>query len=196
MATVYLITSGSYSDYHVDWVTLDKAVADATAAADPSLNVEEHELITEAPQHTELLVISCELDRMGVISESVHEYLTWATDEKPVEVRWDRNRDIGQFNSDYRRSERSICIAGTDHERVRKVLSDRRAKALVELAEFAQHPRDHICKHGKRPTLKREAEGIVSFEFDCPTPYECQLEAYQRQAPHPRGHVFTFDPGL
>jgi hypothetical protein len=195
MMTVYLITSGEYSDYHVDWVTLDKAVADAIAATDSSYEVGERELLTEVPKHAEVLSITCELDRMGVIYESEQKYLRWEADQKPVETVWDKDHDIGQFNSGNRRSERSIYVTGTDHERVRKVVSDRRAKALAELGEFTER-REHICKHGKRPTLKREAEGIVSFEFDCPTPYECQFEAYQRQAPHPRGHVFTFDPGL
>jgi len=180
-ATVYLITSGEYSDYHVEWVTFDKAVAEAAAAT--GYDVDEREPLTKFPRRVEELSLSCSMDRMGLMDEWEQKHWVFEKYQKAVRVTCDEARDIGQFNSDYRRSEHTIQVMGTDHELVRKVFSDRRAKALTELADFAEfaaHPPTRpVCVHGVEPVLKDEAPGYKSFQFDCPTPYECQLKAYR-----------------
>lgn len=115
MKTVYVVTTGSYSDYSVSCVFEDKALADAHAV-DVDGSVEEFQLLDEAPVRFTVYSISNDtFQGRGV----THEWTYLA---------WSYNR--GQ----YKRAERtewgngSIRVVGWDRAAVRKSYHDATAR--------------------------------------------------------------------
>lgn len=62
--TVYILTSGCYSDYGINAVTLDKDIADKYTKLYPDCEIEEYEL----------------LEDRGILNEPVRDYCTCYTD--------------------------------------------------------------------------------------------------------------------
>lgn len=138
--TVYLITSGSYSDYYVNWVTSDADLA-AKIEALGNFEVEPMDLITEVPKHKQFLTLMCRMDRMGVLTENESSWLVWNDYDQEC---LDRSRAYPPmqyagspvtFDPTTRGyAEFVVEVCGTDVERVRKVYSDRKAQWLAEKA--------------------------------------------------------------
>jgi hypothetical protein len=127
MTIVYVVTEGEYSDYHILAVTADLPLATDLAARAKG-RVEEYELMeTLAEELHDLSLEACIAeDRSVEETDYTSGYTpgldspTWRPLACSVVVRADavRNRVI-------------VRVSGTDHERVRKVYSEQKARAIA-----------------------------------------------------------------
>lgn len=134
---VYAISSGSYSDYAVNYICATRQLAEETAAL---LNTDDYsdyfvetiDVITEVPVRQEMVTIHTRVNDDGTWEQSSEfSYTHWSFGSPGPAVAWNwtRNREGG-----------NLVVHGSDRERVRRVTSDRGAQLL---AEDAFRLRDH-----------------------------------------------------
>lgn len=144
----YVVTHGSYSDYSVDAVFTDKALAEAHVAKlqgvgrSQDYEVEEFPLYSELPEYASLLSMSM---RVGAIRG---RYRSWTAEPAPeagVEYVFDElnytdicvDPSLNELRECRVRGGKvgidpSFYVDGTDHDRVRKVYGEK-------LAEYKAH---------------------------------------------------------
>ena len=135
--SVWLVTSGSYSDYSVHCAAPSEEAAQGIVAA---LNtpgkwaryfVEQVPVIEKAERITVYGIEAVIADDGTVREESVRDREEWNVDPlhperlRPVTVRWVRAPA-------YRGRAGRLEVYGTDRERVRKTFSDMKAQLLVD----------------------------------------------------------------
>ena len=135
--SVWLVSSGSYSDYRVHCAAPSKKAAQGIVAAlngDETYNyfIEQVPVIDKAEKVTIYGIESIITDDGTVREESVRERSEWNVDPlfpermHPVTVRWVRALIYHQAGR--------LEVYGTDEERVRKTYSDMRAQLLADPA--------------------------------------------------------------
>ena len=138
--SVWLVSSGAYSDYRVHCAAPNKKAAKAIIAAlnsdEPSCHhyfIEQVPVIDKAEKVTIYGIEAIITDDGTVRGESVRDRDEWNVDPlypqrlRPVTVRWVRAPIY------YGRAGR-LEVYGTDEERVRKTYSDMRAQLLADPA--------------------------------------------------------------
>jgi hypothetical protein len=136
--TVWVVSSGSYSDYRVHCAAPSKKAAQGIVDAlngDETYNyfIEQVPVIDKAEKVTIYGVEAIVTDRGTVREESVRDRDEWNVDPlyperlRPVTVRWVR---APIYNGQAGRLE----VYGTDRERVRKTFSDMKAQLVVDPA--------------------------------------------------------------
>ena len=131
--SVWVVSSGEYSDYRV-WCALatkddaEALAARCNAAGDKWTTYRVESLPTVSPdiQQVEVLYLSCTVTDDGtVINQEQHSEVTWPfeTGEPPMRWNWHRTM-LGCY----------LSVIGTDTERVRKVYSERKAWLMSDEA--------------------------------------------------------------
>ncbi len=133
--TAYLATSGSYSDYAVKRVFLDKALAEKYLADGLCDEIEEFEITTTKTKA--IAVLRIDWQSASTFNDRPVGESEWST------VR--REEDAGQpacRHTVHRQPARNgfgervtVMVEGHDHDRVRKVLSEQVAQSKAELSE-------------------------------------------------------------
>lgn len=130
--TVYAITSGEYSDYHVLCLALTRGAAEAVVERINRLNSDDW---MRGPEIQEMMLVDETVERKMVYSRSVEiwddglagrpnewDRAQWpwemsVREDKPVSWRWVRAPYIEHIGG-------RLDVVGTDRERVTKVFSD------------------------------------------------------------------------
>jgi hypothetical protein len=134
--TVYLLMEGAYEDRVVRWATLNKSVADAIAASDDTLDVDDIALVSAPPSMVTVLTLSATLSR-GAMDERRSESRCWSGDEAV---------QVSQYGPvvrsiDMRLSwEYILTVSGSDHEQVQDEYDDRLGR-LKEQTAIPPRPR-------------------------------------------------------
>lgn len=88
---VYVVTSGSYSDFRIRWVVADEVLAKKLASKVFEGDYEEHEVRTDAPKHKkfwlgsqQLLIIDDGNFRIEVGEPHIESVVTWEGDYAAV----------------------------------------------------------------------------------------------------------------
>ena len=144
---VWVVSSGSYSDYRVLCACPDKKTAETVSAKMAAAGgwrsdtrVESLTLVTDDVERVSILWLSVNLWDDGTESDSVESFrYEWPfdalfDDAKPVHWRWVRTPF--HLNSGGR-----LEVSGTDHERVRKAFSDHRGQIKSDDALRARKAR-------------------------------------------------------
>ena len=119
-ATVWLVTSGDYSDYSILHVCLDEALANEIVAAYEAaggyrdFRVEAHGVTTAVPVRAERLHLETKSDG----SSKEYKFVVWSNDSDSNVV----------VNGEWW----SVSTFGTVHDRVRKIHADRLAQIKAE----------------------------------------------------------------
>lgn len=137
MPTAYIVTSGEYSDYGINWVFLDKDLAEAAArrvSPNPdeygAYRVEEYEIREALPEIRDRLSLSCDVHPDGTVTPGVvgGEQISpevgreeWPDCESRVYAITGLGRDHV-----------TVYVHGFDHDRVRKRYSEAVAQAKAE----------------------------------------------------------------
>lgn len=127
--TVWAISTGSYSDYEVHALFATKELAEqanGTLREWDRNGVTEFTLYDEMPPALEKLTLCCEFDQDGFPhdSEPEIEWVTpWGGDESEFWL-WNPGSFGGSL---FRALRHRLTVCGFDHERVRRIYSDRRA---------------------------------------------------------------------
>lgn len=131
--SAWLVVTGQYSDYHVLCVALTKNDAQAIAKKyGGGAYLEEVFLLTKDAEPERVLRMEADIFDIGGVEEATPEVTqVWPFDilwsDVLVPVRWRWHRFV------YGNGGR-LVVVGTDHERVRKVYSDRKAAILADPA--------------------------------------------------------------
>jgi hypothetical protein len=132
MTKVWLVTTGEYSDYRVDsaWATEELATQFADRIKGDVLELETR---TELPTPLSILHLSCSVIEGGTERDSEWIEETWSgQDTSAATGETDcRAYDLRAYGSGGR-AYVPITVFGTDHERVRKVYSEKKARAVAE----------------------------------------------------------------
>jgi len=127
---VYLVTRGSYSDYSVQAVFADKALAEAhRLELSESNEVDEYEVVEHAPQRINIYNVSNDTYHGNDVR---HEWSYPA---------WDYNRpnykrvEVVEYNS--RSGFHAVRVTGLDQKAVRKAYDDRMAQHKAQEAGIA-----------------------------------------------------------
>lgn len=122
MASVFLVTSGEYSDYRVECAFSTKELADAQVVLWNGEHLADHYRVEE-----------CELDDEIHSPEWVTSaYLRRNGDEYSFPSSRHAHPDMKEVNCVYCCGEYMVSqIAGQDHERARKVANERRAAIIA-----------------------------------------------------------------
>lgn len=136
MATAYLASSGSYSDYSVGPVFLDKELADQYLADGFCDEIEEREVVTERIVPGQLLILqwtSAHDSTKGRLPAN-----DWGRTERVVAAEHpDCTHSVWTVAAGAYYGERVVVkVQGLDHDRVRKVYSEQVAMARVGLGEL------------------------------------------------------------
>lgn len=135
--TMWAVTHGSYSDYTVLCVCPSKDVAERVAAKikgapgtwNTSPEIQEFHVATDDTQPVDILTMRVELWDDGTESDYRETRdLRWPWDwgyTPDLQWRWWRA-------SIHQRQGGTLLVSGSDHERVRRVFSDRRAQVKSE----------------------------------------------------------------
>lgn len=135
MATAYLATSGSYSDYHVQRVFLDEVLAEKYRDDGLCDEIEEFEITDTEVRSVVMLRAqwqSAHTRPSGPVAEG-----EWSRVERveysgqPACKHSVHHREDSLVSS----AHVMVVVEGHDHERVRKVLSEQVAQVKAELAE-------------------------------------------------------------
>jgi hypothetical protein len=132
MTKVWLVTTGSYSDYRVDsaWATEELATQFADRIKGDVLELEPR---TELPTPLSVLHLKCEVTEGGTEREGEWIDETWSGQDTSAATGETACRayDLRAYGSGGR-AYVPITVFGTDHERVRKVYSEKKARAVAE----------------------------------------------------------------
>lgn len=136
MATAYLATSGCYSDYRVERVFLDKALAQQYLADGFCDEIDEREVTEERIVPGQLLTL-----QWTSAHDSANGRLPaddWQRFERVVAAEHpDCTHSVRMIAAGGYYGERVVVVAqGLDHDRVRKVYSEQVAMARVALGEL------------------------------------------------------------
>ena len=144
-STVYLVTGGDYSDYHVVAVFADKADAQAFVEANGGDEILEEPLQSALPETYMMYEMSCDVpdDEPGDLYRMVKTcwvdrslaYRLWKLDDTelaPATLDPLSGKPYAPSRSGYRGRWR-IQVTGTDQERVRKVYGDAKARIRAEI---------------------------------------------------------------
>ena len=134
--TVWLVSSGTYSDYSVHCAAPSKAAAQSIVAALNGVDrieyfVEQVPVIEKAQRVTVYGIEAVIADDGTVCEESVRDRDEWNVDPlypqrlRPVTIRWVRAPV-------YHGRAGRLEVYGTDRERVRKTFSDLKAQLLAD----------------------------------------------------------------
>jgi hypothetical protein len=138
MAVSYAITAGDYSAYHVVAICDDFDMANAYAARLSDARVEEIPKITELPEPVDILRCRVNMLASGEVfnpEENIEK--TWATETSaPPSSLYRVKRD--SFYTDWP-DFIAIQVTGTDHVRVRKVMSEALAETKANITEWIEH---------------------------------------------------------
>jgi len=137
--TVHVISSGSYSDYRVHAVVKGtKADAEALVARANGIRDSYHDAYTVESLPT----VSSDVERVSILSiqENVWDDGTTGDHYERTSVEWpfDTLYDLSEVSWRWVRAPAHhgrggrLEVRGTDHERVRRVFSDRRAALMVD----------------------------------------------------------------
>lgn len=130
--TIYVVTDGAYSDYQILEVFESKEHAEAFAAEgqkESRLNhrtVEDYVMWPADRPLIEVLRMTCSVDNSGrVVNDYEHSEVVRGpfSEARPVSVHESYDRDYERVR---------LIVSGTDHERVRKVYSERKARLKAE----------------------------------------------------------------
>ncbi|MGW0795916.1 hypothetical protein [Streptomyces sp. NPDC002692] len=134
-AKAYIATSGSYSDYRIQRVFLDKALADKYLADGLCEEIEEFEITTTVTRAVAIL-------RMDWRSAQTFDGRPVGANEHSVVHREEPagqpacRHTVHRHSADSRwGASTTVMVEGHDHDRVRKVFSEQVAQAKAELAE-------------------------------------------------------------
>jgi hypothetical protein len=146
MTEIYLVTTGDYSAYTVDAAFSDKGLAHQYAAhLDDDAEVETMELRGTLPQLLEILSCSANMLADGHVFEPKEEITKAWVDSCEGTVASPVRSSV--IPHDYKEPHHiSIHVKGTDHARVRKVMSEvlARCKAEAHLLLYDDENRDRI----------------------------------------------------
>lgn len=221
--TVYLLMGGEYEDRGVIWATLDRSVAEGIAASDSILEIEEVSLETSVPARTSILTLTATLYR-GSLREIRAHAQRWTGNDVPVTVNIDGPTAVSidwQLSWKY-----ALTVSGADHQQVEDdyerhlgrlkeqtaIPPRERPTSNVDVslwpraAELLKKPvaeLQSVCvgyDHKKSSAVvvalykgQDVREAISDEVADSLTGVQCGSDAGRT---YPRGHVFTFDPGL
>lgn len=144
MNTVYVVTEGEYSDYRILAVFSDQATAEALAASTgyPERGVEEWDLLGPDTQVLTKLTMTVEVVRTE--HDAIVERYASERTEPVLGEAWNSYMSGWPKLSSINPPRVSVVVEGTDHDRVRKVYSERRARAVAEFALLtAKHANYH-----------------------------------------------------
>lgn len=131
MNTVWAVTQGAYSDYHVVAIMASKELADEYVALHlhndyyDGYRAEEFDFLDSVPEHIPVLFISERIN--GNNSEPNERIVNVLVSDNPKNCTHDT-----YFNKHYNPKTMSLNVKGTDFDRVRKVFSEQRAIALTD----------------------------------------------------------------
>lgn len=137
MTDIYLLTSGSYSDYSVEAVFTDKAEAERVAevlnqSSYESYGVEDFPLVSERMEHVLQLQLNfTDTAAYGWSRPPVERYME-AERIRRIFPWQEESCDFRSHTSAF-----GFVVEGTDIERVRKVYSERRAEWIAKAEGIA-----------------------------------------------------------
>jgi hypothetical protein len=163
MTTVYVVTRGDYSEYRIVCVCLDKAIADALAERNEDYSVEEYEALDTLPEVVEELRLRAAIMADGKVEET--ERIMGHT---PVLDEWDVDpcaHDV--WVHVYGVPSIEVIVRGSDHERVRKVYSEKKAQAIADFDLLVAKKRAEMPSFYAPPPTQPK----VLRPADCPCRY-------------------------
>lgn len=151
METITVISSGQYSDYRVLGAVSSKEAADKIVERANSHSVDRDGYPTEWRVET-IKLIPDDVEPVSILRMWVDIQDDGTTKDLPVQQddvwEFDHYEDLHRVVWQWHRFPRThehkggrLSVYGTEHERVRRVFSDRRAQLLAEDA-FRMKPRD------------------------------------------------------
>jgi len=131
---VWVVTSGSYSDYQIERIFLREEDATTYEAGDIERRVEEYDVVSALGEQVTVLVV----DEIVVTARYGHPHETFRTywyGPDDDEIAGLPACKAGELWKSAYMPDRGILVRveGTDHERVRKVFSEKRAQAVAML---------------------------------------------------------------
>lgn len=142
MTTAYVVTEGSYSDYKIVAVFLDRSLADELCDRHKGWygepRVEEYEIVTALPAAIVTLRLQCTVTDGTETESSERENVSTPDlfDGYAVESQCKTQMYVipsgGLLTPWPRQTEIKIHVEGTDHERVRKTFSEVKAQAIAD----------------------------------------------------------------
>lgn len=142
MTTAYVVTSGSYSDYGIVAVFLDRSLADELCERHKGSygepQVEEYEIITALPAAIVTLGLRCTVTDGTETESSERENVSTPDlfDGYAVESQCNTQMYVipgaGLSTPWPRQTQIKIHVEGTDRERVRKVFSETKAQVIAD----------------------------------------------------------------
>jgi hypothetical protein len=155
-AKVWVVTTGSYSSYRVDRLFATREAAEAWAALlDDEAEVDEWEVCDELPEHSLKLRLFQMVKWDGEGSErgaTERVELVEGLHSKPA-------CEADEYASGYEPGVR-LAVSGYDHDRVRKVFSERLAKMKAEGSEGVLKAR-HREQYENYVTYRAKGPGYV-----------------------------------
>lgn len=154
---VYLLSSGEYSGYHVRHATLSLEIAEELVRRNPAYMLEERDLVDWLADAVDVLIIRGDIyehsishgyqNDAGPYEE--HEILTpGLDDEVPGPCATDSYVSLSGNPTV------ALTVKGTDHDRVRKVWSERAAQITADFAIIIE--RDRMEREALR--VQRDAD--------------------------------------